>query len=122
MAKKKMKAKPIKKEKPSNKKDISEKILMRMEGLASKMEKSGISEYVEFLRRPWRVISINFAVGIARGVGMAIGMTLVAALLIFILTKVLSGLVSLPLIGEQIAKIIEQVNQYMGEASKIQIQ
>jgi hypothetical protein len=38
-----------------------------------------------------------------------------------ILTKILSHLITLPLIGQQIAALVEMVNGYMKEGAKIKI-
>jgi hypothetical protein len=110
-----------KKKKSARKMDISEKLVKRLEGLSLQLERSNISEYVHFVKKPWRVISVSFGVGVARGFGMAIGMTIIFALVVVILTQVLSKLISLPVIGEQVAKIVEYVNQYMKEGTKINI-
>ena len=114
----KAKGKPKKK---VSKKDISEKLLEKLENLGVQLERANISEYIHTVRRPWKVIAVNFGMGIARGFGTAIGMTIIFALIIIILTQILSKLISLPLIGQQIAKIVEYVNQYMGEASRFKI-
>ncbi len=110
------------KKKPGkSQKDISQKLVKKLEHLAIQLERSNISDYVHFVTKPWRVISVNFAMGIARGFGMALGMTIIFALLIIILTQILSKLITLPLIGEQVAKIIEYVNQYMKEGTKFRL-
>ena len=60
--------------------------------------------------------------GIARGLGIAIGMTIIAAVVVIILTNVLSKLITLPIIGEQVAKIVTMVNEYLKEGSKLKVQ
>ena len=54
------------------------------------------------------VIKVNFLAGMARGVGLTIGTAIFIALLVFILSQMLS----LPVIGEWIANVLEVVDQH----------
>jgi hypothetical protein len=80
--------------------------------LASSMERARIDEYTSMLRRPWRFFWFNFVVGIFRGFGMALGFTVVFAIIIFVISKILMGMVGLPIVGQYIAELIDFVNQY----------
>jgi len=94
----------------------------KLERIARALEKAGVPEYVRFLQSPIRLMVFNFLSGIARGLGIAVGMTLIAAMVIIVITKILAHLITLPLIGEQIAQIVKLVNQYLGESSKIRVE
>ncbi len=54
------------------------------------------------------VIKVNFLAGLARGVGLTIGTAIFIALLIFLLSQ----MISLPLIGEWIANLLEMIELY----------
>jgi len=66
-------------------------------------------EFLDFLKKPFRLIWVNFLIGLARGLGIAIGMTILAAILTYILILVLSKMVDLPIIGEWVAKVVGTV-------------
>lgn len=75
----------------------------------SKLLKSaGFSDFVRYLKSPWKIIGINFLAGIFRGLGMIIGMTVVFALVIWMLSK----LVDYPLIGEYVKDVQKQLVDY----------
>jgi hypothetical protein len=80
--------------------------------LATSMQRARIDEYTSMLRRPWRFFWFNFVVGIFRGFGMALGFTVIFAIIIFIVSKIVTQMVGLPLIGKYIAELVEFVNQY----------
>jgi len=80
--------------------------------LASSMQRARIDEYTSMLRRPWRFFWFNFVVGIFRGFGMALGFTVIFAIIIYIFSKLLTGMVGLPVIGQFIAELMEFVKQY----------
>jgi hypothetical protein len=82
---------------------LSEKI----EKLTISMEKMELAEYVELVRKPRRLLYINFISGIARGFGMAIGFTILGALLILVLRQVV--VLNLPVISDFLAEIVRIV-------------
>ncbi|AVX20107.1 MAG: DUF5665 domain-containing protein [Bacillota bacterium] len=79
----------------------------KIEELGLAMEKMKLAEYVELLRKPTRLLYLNFLAGIARGFGMAIGFALLGALLIYILRRL--AILNLPLIGSFIAELVKIV-------------
>lgn len=82
-------------------------IKTRLEEMARSLEKTGIAEYMEMLRRPRRLLFINFWIGVARGFGMAIGFTLLAAIVLYLLRHIIT--LNIPLIGKFVADIVEIV-------------
>ncbi len=94
----------------------------KLDKLSVAMERSSIEEYIKHVRAPWKVILYSFLGGIARGFGLAVGITLIAAVFIIILTRVLAGLITLPVVGQQIAALVEMVNQYLKEGQKLNLQ
>jgi len=62
-----------------------------------------VSEFVKYLRSPYRIMWHNFLAGIFRGLGIIVGMTVVFAFLIWLLTN----LVDFPLIGQYFVDLKE---------------
>jgi hypothetical protein len=79
----------------------------QLERLVHHLEAMRISEYIELLQRPTKLICINFVAGVARGLGIAIGATLVFAVMIEFLRRLI--MLNIPGIGNFIAEIIRIV-------------
>ena len=73
----------------------------RIAVLAERLERTDIAEFVEFYKRPGRVIYVSFVGGLARGLGIAIGTTALC-LVFYLLTFVVE--LNLPLISRVIAR------------------
>lgn len=82
----------------------------RVRQLSINIEKMKLAEYVHLLESPWKLLWINFTSGIARGLGIGVGFAVLGALVIY----VLKSLVTLPLIGNYIAQIVEIVQIRLG--------
>jgi len=100
---------------------LLDKLNKNIERLASHFEKANIKEYIQYAGNPWKVLATNLMAGIMRGFGLAIGMTVILAVIMIIITKILSHLITLPFIGQQIAQLVEMVNGYMKEGTKIKL-
>ena len=90
--------------------NISEKSqnsLLSLQSVADVLQRSGISDYIEFLSNPKRVIIVNLWAGIARGFGMAVGFTLIGALVVYILQKL--AYQHIPYIGSFVSEIVKIV-------------
>lgn len=81
----------------------------KLDDLSVQIEKLNLSEYLELLRNPRRLLYVNFLGGVARGFGMAIGFTLLGALVIYMLQRLV--ILRLPFIGDFIADIIKIVQK-----------
>jgi hypothetical protein len=73
-------------DKISTKKKISIKKLPKnevdtVEGLIDAIEATGLEEFMEYIRSPWKMLWPNFIAGVARGVGALVGATIVIALI-----------------------------------------
>ncbi|MBU4533111.1 MAG: DUF5665 domain-containing protein [Eubacteriales bacterium] len=91
---------------------VLESLKEKVEELAIAMEKMKLAEYVYLLKRPYRLMYINFLAGIARGLGMAIGFTILGALLLLVLQRIV--LLNLPGISQFIATIVRLVQLNLG--------
>ena len=99
---------------PKKKKDLFERLEFSMRKLSRNMEKSRVDEYVGLVKRPWKILGFNFAIGVVRGFGIAVGMTIVVALVMYMVSK----MVNLPIIGKFIAQIVDIVNSYLTEGPR----
>ncbi len=72
------------------------------------LQESGITDFVKYLRSPWRIFWSNLLAGISRGFGIILGMTVVLALAIWIISR----LVDVPLIGEYFQQAQNQITEY----------
>jgi len=76
-----------------------------------KLERMNLSDYIEYLKNPKKIIFINFLSGTARGFGTAFGFSILGALLLYILNAIVKY--NLPVIGRYIAEILKFVKFYM---------
>ena len=79
----------------------------KVKTIAASIERVQISDYVNLLNRPWKIITTNLLAGIARGVGIAIGFTIFTSLIVYLLQ--LLGALDLPIIGKYIAELVRIV-------------
>ncbi len=94
-----------------NEQGLLGEISAKLDNIAVAMEKTGITEYVDMIHNPRRLMFVNFWVGVARGFGMAIGFTLLAALVIYLMQRLV--VINMPLIGDFIAEIINIVQNQL---------
>ncbi|MBU0573978.1 MAG: hypothetical protein KKH83_05835, partial [Candidatus Margulisbacteria bacterium] len=87
--------------------------------LSQLLERSRIDEYTSMIRRPWRFFFFSFIAGLVRGLGFAIGMTIIFAILVYFLTKVLAGIINMPVIGSYVGELVKYVEQYINQAPAI---
>ncbi|EGL16047.1 hypothetical protein HMPREF9413_0110 [Paenibacillus sp. HGF7] len=92
---------PIPSQEPSRKE-------LALERLATILERSEYKDVIENYLNPRKRIITNFTAGLARGLGLTIGTTVVVALLGWIVSQFLS----MPIIGEFIAKLVSYVDMY----------
>ncbi len=92
---------------PQNSKDI-EVAQKEFHKLKQVLDGAGFSDFVRYLRSPWRIMWINFWAGVFRGLGILIGMTVVVALLVWFLTK----MVDFPLIGQYFEEVLDAIKLY----------
>ena len=74
------------------------------------MEHARLAEYAMYLEKPWRLLGMNFLIGLARGLGMTIGLALVLALLVFVAQEIIAA--NLPGISKWLADLIGLVQSY----------
>lgn len=87
-------------------------------------EEERLIQAIESVRRDkkdaWRYLTFTFINGIAWGLGMALGMTVILGLVIYILSRLISGMVDFPVIGEYIRELGRLIEAYSKAAPRIQ--
>ncbi len=66
-----------------------------------------IGEYLDLLEKPWKLIRINFMIGISRGVGFAIGTTIIFALMLEALRRIV--VINIPVINSYLVEMLKLI-------------
>ena len=82
----------------------------KQQAMIDAMERTRLAEYAMYLEKPWRLLGMNFLIGLARGLGMTIGLALVLALLVFVAQEIIAA--NLPGISKWLADLIGLVQSY----------
>jgi len=80
----------------------------RLLQIAARLEESQLRDMLSLYKHPFQLIWINFLAGLSRGVGLTVGTALFLAFSAYFLGQ----FISLPLIGEYIAKLLDIVDAY----------
>lgn len=80
------------------------------QSLIDSMERARLAEYAMYFEKPWRLLGMNFLIGLARGLGTTIGLALVLALLVFVAQEIISA--NLPGISKWLADFLGLVQSY----------
>jgi hypothetical protein len=76
-----------------------------VEWLFDAIDAAWVSEFMEYIRSPWKMLWPNFVAGVARGFGALVWATIVIALIWWFL----ASLIDLPLIGKKLEPYVERV-------------
>lgn len=87
-------------------------VLTRWDRIAERLDASRISEYVELMNNPRKLIWTSFVAGIARGLGAAVGATVVFALVLEVLRRLI--VVNVLGIGDFIVSILKVIEAKQG--------
>lgn len=87
-------------------------LLTRWDRIAERLDASRISEYVELMNNPRKLIWTSFIAGIARGLGAAVGATVVFALVLEVLRRLI--VVNVLGIGDFIVSILKVIEAKQG--------
>ncbi|MGE5454040.1 MAG: DUF5665 domain-containing protein [Methylocystaceae bacterium] len=90
-----------------NEKSMLARLESKLDQLGVSWEQARVSEYVDMMQRPGRLLYINFIMGVSRGFGMAVGFTILTALVLWILQKLV--LLNLPFLSNIIADLVKMV-------------
>lgn len=70
-------------------------------------------DIVHYVQKPWKLIGLNFLMGIVRGMGFFLGMTIVGAVVFAVLMKTFKHVThaNIPIISEWLAKLVVMVQE-----------
>ncbi|RLD18468.1 MAG: hypothetical protein DRI36_01365 [Caldiserica bacterium] len=89
-----------------------------IEKIASKVKNYAVAEWneiIRFVRRPWRLLLVNFLLGLLRGIGFFLGMTIVGAVVVALLIGIFKPFINkvaqlnIPVISNFLAKLIKEI-------------
>jgi hypothetical protein len=90
--------------------------------LATRLEATNFTEYVELMQTPGKLLWTNFLAGLSRGVGMFLGAGVMGAITLAVVSAVVYWLLRvfdmLPLIGDLTGAIKDLLGQFMTEHKK----
>ena len=79
----------------------------QMDKLITRLENSGIQEYIKLSQRTWKILALNFLSGVARGLGFTVGTAVVLAGAYKILSEIVS--MNIPYLTEMLKELVELV-------------
>lgn len=88
-----------------------QKELGAAQSLINKMEKARLAEYAMYTEHPFRLLGMNFLIGLARGLGGTVGLAIILMILIFLLQNLVSA--NLPYISQWVGQFLSDVLGYM---------
>ncbi|MGC5325570.1 DUF5665 domain-containing protein [Brevibacillus sp. SYSU BS000544] len=88
--------------------DEIEQFTHRIDRLSLFIKKTEIADILLNYTKPRRLFFTNFLAGLARGLGLTLG----TAIVLVLLGSVIKQFISVPIIGDYIAQIVDYVNSY----------
>ncbi|MBA3052245.1 hypothetical protein KKF70_01040 [bacterium] len=72
-------------------------------------------DILNYIHKPWKLIGLNFFMGLVRGIGFFLGMTIVGAIVFTMLTKGLQAGIEakIPILSEWLAQLVAMVQNNM---------
>ena len=83
------------------------------EGIAEELKKLFTLDIINYIKKPWKLIGLNFVMGLVRGIGFFLGMTIIGTIIFAILIGTFKKITQshIPVISEWLAKIIVMVQE-----------
>lgn len=98
-------------EEKESEKSVLARLETKLDQLGTNWEQARVSEYVDMMQRPGKLLYLNFIMGVSRGFGMAVGFTILTAMVLWIAQKVV--MLNLPILSNIIADLIKMVQAQM---------
>jgi hypothetical protein len=72
-------------------------------------------DILNYIRKPWKLIGLNFFMGLVRGIGFFLGMTIVGAIVFAMLIRGLHAGIEaqIPILSEWLARLVAMVQDNM---------
>jgi len=83
--------------------------------MANNWEEAQNTDTYLFFKNPKKAIWANLSIGISRGVGFVLGVSIIGVLVSMIIGWLLARFVTIPIIGEYIAIIVQSVQEYLSK-------
>lgn len=99
--------------KPAVKKEKPNEDPKRTKEVVTELNKLFTFDIINYIKKPWKLIGLNFLMGIVRGIGFFLGMTIIGTVIFAILISTFKKITqsNIPLISEWLAKIITMVQE-----------
>ena len=83
------------------------------EEIVTEFKKFFTFDILNYIKKPWKLIGLNFFMGLVRGIGFFLGMTIVGAIVFTLLLKTFHKIAAanIPLLSAWIAKLDSMVNE-----------
>ena len=83
--------------------------------ITTELKKIFTFDILNYIRRPWKLLGLNFFMGLVRGIGFFLGMTIVGAIVFALFLKGMRAGIqaNIPLISEWLARIAALVRENM---------
>ncbi|MFH1957366.1 MAG: DUF5665 domain-containing protein [bacterium] len=81
--------------------------------IVTELKKFFTFDILNYIRKPWKLIGLNFFMGLVRGIGFFLGMTIIGAIVFTVLLSVLHKITqsNIPVISEWLARIVAMVQE-----------
>ncbi|PIV17772.1 MAG: hypothetical protein COZ15_03345 [Elusimicrobia bacterium CG_4_10_14_3_um_filter_49_12_50_7] len=99
---------------PAVKKGLQNNVDMVSE-ITTELKRFFTFDILNYIRKPWKLIGLNFFMGLVRGIGFFLGMTIIGAIVFAMLTKGLQAGIEakIPLLSEWLAHLVAMVQENM---------
>jgi len=81
--------------------------------VVTELKKFFTFDILNYIRKPWKLIGLNFFMGVVRGIGFFLGMTIIGAIVFTVLLSVFQKITqsNIPVISEWLARIVAEVTK-----------
>jgi len=86
-----------------------------VEEITTELKRFFTFDILNYIRKPWKLIGLNFFMGLVRGIGFFLGMTIVGAIVFAMLAKGLQAGIAakIPILSEWLAQLVAMVQNNM---------
>ena len=92
--------------------ELTDEKIKELDKLATRLENSGVYEYVGMQKRTGKILWLNFLSGVARGLGFTVGTAIVLAVAYKVLSRLIS--MNIPYLTEVLTELISYVKDVGG--------
>ena len=122
-----MEKNPVTEEKPAKnteEKDLrtvaeEERLIEKIVARTKNMALAEWNEVITFVRKPWRLLVVNFMIGLLRGIGFFLGMTIVGAAelagFLSLAKPMINKLLHIPGLSSWLAQLIQEIQKNLSK-------